>query len=74
MGEIKIFGPGKSCSYPYPVCKKLSYERSIIYAIIYLSGINQLVRGTFDSSHNFGNILKCYITLWAIYVHILRCV
>ena len=22
MGEIRIVGPGKTCGYPYPVCKK----------------------------------------------------
>ena len=24
MGEIRIVGPGKSCGYHYPVCKKMS--------------------------------------------------
>ena len=23
MGEIRIVGPGKTCGYPYPVCKKV---------------------------------------------------
>ena len=23
MGEIRIVGPGKTCGYPYPVCKKM---------------------------------------------------
>ena len=23
MGEIRIVGPGKTCGYPYPVCKKI---------------------------------------------------
>ena len=22
MGEIRIVGPGKTCGYPYPICKK----------------------------------------------------
>ena len=22
MGEIRIVGPGKTCGYPYPLCKK----------------------------------------------------
>ena len=30
MGEIRIVSPGKTCGYPYPVCKKRSYHREII--------------------------------------------
>ena len=26
MGEIRTVGPGKTCRYPYPVCKK---EKSV---------------------------------------------
>ena len=26
MGEIRIAGPGKTCGYPYPVCKKKSAQ------------------------------------------------
>ena len=24
MGEVRIVGPGKTCGYPYLVCKKIS--------------------------------------------------
>ena len=27
MGEIRFVGPGKTCGYPYPVCKKTLYSR-----------------------------------------------
>ena len=27
MGEIRIVGPGKTCGYPYPVCKKSNVKK-----------------------------------------------
>ena len=27
MGKIRIVSPGKTCGYPYPVCKKLHLEQ-----------------------------------------------
>ena len=31
MGEIRIFGPGKTRGYPYPVCKKFLLYFSMNY-------------------------------------------
>ena len=35
MGEIRIVGPGKTRGYPYPVCKKINYDTSIMSVYMY---------------------------------------
>ena len=32
MGEIRIVGPGETCGYPYPVCKKLIVTKTASWA------------------------------------------
>ena len=34
MGEIRIVGPGKTCRYPYPVCKKKFHYVNIALLLI----------------------------------------
>ena len=38
MSEIRIVGPGKTCGYPYPVCKKiysLKISRCKLYCLLF---------------------------------------
>ena len=37
MGEIRIVSPGKTCGYPYLVCKKISYTFFLVRDAIRLS-------------------------------------